>query len=74
MYIETQGSVDTHLTFKVSVVWEELAYKVALKGKTEYVTPKSQRGFILYTIEFSIDALLVCQTDTDHQAVIESIL
>lgn len=57
--IETQGSVDTHLTFEMGVVREELAHEVALESKAEYITPKGERGFILHTIEFPIDTFFV---------------
>ena len=71
--IETQCSVDTHLAFEVSIVREEPAHEIALESKAEYVTPKDERGFILYTIEFSVDAFFIRQTNADYQAVIKSV-
>lgn len=71
--IETQCSIDTHLAFEVSIVREELAHEIALESKAEYVTPKDERGFILYTIEFSVDAFFIRQTNADYQAVIKSV-
>ena len=73
MNIETQCSIDTHLAFEVSIVREELAHELALESKAEYVTPKDERGFILYTIEFSVDAFFIRQTNADYQAVIKSV-
>lgn len=57
--IETQGSVDTHLAFEMGIVWEELAHEIALESKVEYITPKGERGFILYPIEFSVDTFFI---------------
>ena len=71
--IETQCSIDTHLAFEVSIVREELAHEIALESKAEDVTPKDERGFILYTIEFSVDAFFIRQTNADYQAVIKSV-
>lgn len=59
MDIETQGSVDTHLAFEMGIVWEELAHEIALESKVEYITPKGERGFILYPIEFSVDTFFI---------------
>jgi hypothetical protein len=73
MYVETQGSVDTHLAFEMGIVWEELAHEIALESKVEYITPKGECGFILCTIEFSVDTFFIRQTNADYQVVIESV-